>query len=358
MKLINLKNLYKNCPCLKKSKYKKEANDLITSVLRLKTNRKTDIIKILVAYNLSQGYECLRYKFKKNPVIFFKNLLIQNTNFVKNTCFNYENEFKKNKIKSRDVLTAYHYSSLFSKFDNHAYYNEPQKLLKQRLKKNKYNFKEFKYLNALDAGCGNGRYTLALKKLGMKKVIGVDFSDVNISDAKKRIKKIGIKNVVFKKGNVLSLPFKSNSFDFVFSNGVLHHTKNPQKGFNELIRVLKNGGKAYLNLMVDPGGIKWDHIELSRIILSGIDYSFIYKIFEILNIPANKRYFILDHMLVPINIRFKRSEVLNMLKNSGAKKIRILKRGHKIDEDEKIFKSEKYSKDKYGLGYNRFYFEK
>ena len=354
---MNLKNLYQNCSCLKKSKYKKEAIDLITSVLSLKKNRETDIIKILVAYNLSQGYELIRYKLKKNPIIFFKNLLIQNTNFVKNSCFNYKNELKKNK-KSVNKLTAYHYSSLFSKFDYDKYYNEPKKLLKQRLKKNKYNFKEFKYLNALDAGCGNGRYTLALKKLGMKKVVGVDFSDVNISDAKKRIKKIGIKNVVFKKGNVLNLPFRNNSFDFVFSNGVLHHTKNPQKGFNELIRVLRKNGKAYLNVMVDPGGIKWDHIELSRIILFGVDYSFIYEIFEILNIPPNKRYFILDHMLVPINIRLKRSEVLNMLKNSGAKKIRVLKRGHEIDEDERIFKGEKYSKDKYGLGYNRFYFEK
>ena len=283
--------------------------------------------------------------------------MIKNTNFVKNSCFNYKNQLKKNK-KSADDLTAYHYSSLFSKFDYDKYYNEPKKLLKQRLKKNKYNFREFKYFNALDAGCGNGRYTLALKKLGMKNVVGVDFSDVNISDAKKRIKKIGIKNVVFKKGNVLNLPFRDNSFDFVFSNGVLHHTKNPQKGFNELIRVLRKNGKAYLNVMVDPGGIKWDHIELSRIILFGIDYSFIYKIFEILNIPPNKRYLILDHMLVPINIRFKRSEVLNMLKNSGAKKIRVLKRGHEIDEDERIFKGEKYSKDKYGLGYNRLYFEK
>ena len=125
-----------------------------------------------------------------------------------------------------------------------------------------------------------------------------------------------------------------------------------------MIRVLRKNGKAYLNVMVCPGGIKWDHIELSRIILFGIDYSFVYKIFEILNIPPNKRYFILDHMLVPINTRFKRSEVLNMLKKSGAKKIRVLKRGHEIDEDERIFKGEKYSKDKYGLGYNRLYFEK
>ena len=354
---MNIKKLFISCPCLKNSKYKKEARELISSVLNLKHNRSSEIIKTLVAYNLAQGYEFIRYKLKKDPIIFFKDLLIQNTNFVKNSSLDKKNNFLKDK-RQISAITKYHYSSLFSKFNYDKYYNEPTKFLKQRLKKNNYNFKEFKYFNVLDAGCGNGRYTLALKKIGMKKVVGVDFSDVNISDAKKRIKKIGIKNVEFKKGNVLRLPFRNNSFDFVFSNGVLHHTTNPQKGLNELLRVLKKNGKAYLNLMVDPGGIKWDHIELSRIILDGINISLVYKIFDILNVSADKTYFVLDHMLVPINIRYKRSEIINMLKKSGAKKIRILYRGHEIDEDERIFKGERYSKDKYGLGYNKVYFEK
>ena len=39
---------------------------------------------------------------------------------------------------------------------------------------------------ALDAGCGNGRYTAALKTLGMKEVYGIDLSKNNIADAKKR----------------------------------------------------------------------------------------------------------------------------------------------------------------------------
>ena len=358
-KVFNLKNLFKTCKCLKKSKYKKEANNLIASVMSLYPDTSTDIVKVLVAYNLSQGYDFIRYKLKKNPIKFFKDLLKQNTEFVKKCYTNpVKKNFKKNKKISFEEITKYHYSTLFTAFGDGKYYNEPQRLLRQRLEKNNYNLKEFRHFHALDAGCGNGRYTLALKKLGMKKVVGIDFSERNLRDAKKRIKKIGIKNVEFKKASVLSLPFKNNSFDFVFSNGVLHHTKNPQKGLNEIIRVLKKNGKSYLNLMVDPGGIKWDHIELSRIILFGIDNSLVYNIFSLLGVPADKAYYNLDHMMVPINIRYKRSEVISMLKKSGAKNIRVLKRGHDIDEDERIFKREKYSIDKYGLGYNRIYFEK
>ena len=63
-------------------------------------------------------------------------------------------------------------------------------------------------------------------------------------------------------------------------------------------------------------------------------------------------------MLVPINIRFKRFEIIKMLKKAKAKNIRVLTRGHDIDEDERIFQGEKYAKEKYGLGTNRIYFEK
>lgn len=43
------------------------------------------------------------------------------------------------------------------------------------------------------------------------------------------------------------LPFKDNSFDFIISQGVLEHTYNPFQISGELYRVLKPGGKIYVD---------------------------------------------------------------------------------------------------------------
>ena len=53
-------------------------------------------------------------------------------------------------------------------------------------------------------------------RLGPKTVYGVDIGDQGIKVGKKLCKKFKLKNVVFKKSSVLKLPFKNQSFDFVF----------------------------------------------------------------------------------------------------------------------------------------------
>ena len=45
-----------------------------------------------------------------------------------------------------------------------------------------------------------------------------------------------------------NLPFKDNTFDFISSSGVLHHTPNTPKTLRELYRVLKNEHNAAISL--------------------------------------------------------------------------------------------------------------
>ena len=45
-------------------------------------------------------------------------------------------------------------------------------------------------------------------------------------------------------GNAEILSFEDESFDFVYSWGVLHHSPNTRKCFDEIYRVLRPGGKA------------------------------------------------------------------------------------------------------------------
>ena len=41
-----------------------------------------------------------------------------------------------------------------------------------------------------------------------------------------------------------ALPFDDNSFDYIVSNGVIHHTHEPEQAVCEIYRVLRPGGKA------------------------------------------------------------------------------------------------------------------
>jgi len=45
-----------------------------------------------------------------------------------------------------------------------------------------------------------------------------------------------------------SIPFSDGTFDIVYSNNVLEHTSNPAKVLSEAIRVLKPGGKLYIEV--------------------------------------------------------------------------------------------------------------
>src|SRR5258708_21712663 len=50
------------------------------------------------------------------------------------------------------------------------------------------------------------------------------------------------------------MPFKKNSFSGIFMLNVLHHIKNPEKGFSEMNRCLKIGGKIK---MIEPYNSIW-----------------------------------------------------------------------------------------------------
>jgi len=44
------------------------------------------------------------------------------------------------------------------------------------------------------------------------------------------------------------LPFAEDSYDLVYSSGVLHHSPNIEKSISEIHRILKPGGHAYIML--------------------------------------------------------------------------------------------------------------
>ena len=49
------------------------------------------------------------------------------------------------------------------------------------------------------------------------------------------------------------MPIASNTIDIVFSTCLFHHINDPLKGFTEVKRVMKSGGRFVLGMPTDPG---------------------------------------------------------------------------------------------------------
>ena len=99
----------------------------------------------------------------------------------------------------------------------------------------------------LDAGCGTGEYSCWYARRGAI-VTAVDLSAPSLKVASDCAERERLDNIAFYRESVLELPFAAESFDYVYSMGVLHHTPDPYKGFLELCRVLKPGGVVMVSL--------------------------------------------------------------------------------------------------------------
>ena len=101
----------------------------------------------------------------------------------------------------------------------------------------------------LDAGCGaTGRAMQRLRELGAAVVVGCDLPSVVRAAPDDPLKVAADLEV---------LPFRSQSFDVVYCNGVLHHTRNPPALLRECARILRRGGVLYLAVYGRGGLVSW-----------------------------------------------------------------------------------------------------
>jgi ubiquinone/menaquinone biosynthesis C-methylase UbiE len=92
----------------------------------------------------------------------------------------------------------------------------------------------------LEVGFGKGNEIVQLAKAGAL-CFGLDFSESAILLLKERARREHL-DIEVVGGDARRLPFQSNSFDLVFSQGVLEHFTAPNVVLQEQLRVLKKGG--------------------------------------------------------------------------------------------------------------------
>jgi ubiquinone/menaquinone biosynthesis C-methylase UbiE len=100
----------------------------------------------------------------------------------------------------------------------------------------------------LDLGTGPGYLPVEIvKRSPTINVIGVDLSRKLIGMARSNAVKEGLtERLTFKAGNAGRLEFANSSFDMVISTGMLHSLKEPINVLQEIYRVLKTGGEAWI----------------------------------------------------------------------------------------------------------------
>jgi len=102
----------------------------------------------------------------------------------------------------------------------------------------------------LDVGCGMGRFAEVATRWGAR-VVGVDLS----AAAQVAARNLAGREFVALQADVFALPFAAESFDYIYSIGVLHHTPDCEKAVKALPAYLKPGG--CLAVWLYSGYNKW-----------------------------------------------------------------------------------------------------
>ena len=101
-------------------------------------------------------------------------------------------------------------------------------------------------LKVLEIGCGLGTDGAQFAEANAD-YTGVDLTDAAVELARKRFELFGLSGK-FQTADAENLEFADESFDLVYSHGVLHHTPETQKAIDEVHRVLRPGGRAVVML--------------------------------------------------------------------------------------------------------------
>ncbi len=107
-------------------------------------------------------------------------------------------------------------------------------------------FAEARGKKVLEIGVGNGADGVMFASNGAE-YTGVDLTEAALEATRKHFHVLGLKGT-FQNENAERLSFQNDTFDIVYSHGVLHHTPDIQSAIAEVWRVLKPGGRAIIML--------------------------------------------------------------------------------------------------------------
>ena len=208
-----------------------------------------------------------------------------------------------------------------------------------------------------DMGCGSGRWAKHIAPK-VKKLYCVDPSNsINIA----KINLSNLSNCIFMKQNVYDFSLKSNSMDFGYCLGVLHHVQDTEKALKNCVSKLKSGSPLLIYLYYSfenrPFWFKiiWNFTNIFRKFISILPFKIKSIICDLLAIliyfPLTRIYILLekinfnnsnlplweyrrnsfysmrtdslDRFGTKVEKRFSKKQIENLMKNSGLIKIKF-----------------------------------
>ncbi|MBN2240371.1 MAG: methyltransferase domain-containing protein [Dehalococcoidales bacterium] len=104
-----------------------------------------------------------------------------------------------------------------------------------------FKFEEFAGKSVLEIGCGGGLDSAEFARNGAQ-VTSTDFTSMGVKTTTELLQQAGLP-VNVQQADATDLQFEDNSFDCVYTFGVLHHIPDIGKALSEIKRVLKPGGQ-------------------------------------------------------------------------------------------------------------------
>lgn len=193
----------------------------------------------------------------------------------------------------------------------------------------------------LEAGCGMGRFLDVVSDAPTSTVIGFDLSlavEAAYGNLGRR------PNVCILQADMMDLPFRRESFDFVYSIGVIHHTSDPKQAFLKLVPLVRGGGqiavwvyhKYQRPLLSDFYRIATKRMPWSMVLAISKLLSSLYwiskkwrylRVFIPISDTANREWRILDTFdwySPRYQFKFTTSDVVRWFKEAGLRDIQVL----------------------------------
>jgi 2-polyprenyl-6-hydroxyphenyl methylase/3-demethylubiquinone-9 3-methyltransferase len=167
-----------------------------------------------------------------------------------------------------------------------SHLNENRILEAERSLKEKLQIENLSGCSFLDIGCGSGLFSLAAKYLGAESVVSFDYDTQSTACCRELKSRFfpDHNDWTVEQASVLDNAYLNNlgTFDIVYSWGVLHHTGNMWKSFENIDPLVKPGGTLFIAIYNDQGlsSRNWHRVKhLYNWLPSGLRWLVLYPAF-------------------------------------------------------------------------------
>jgi ubiquinone/menaquinone biosynthesis C-methylase UbiE len=240
------------------------------------------------------------------------------------------------------------FSDVWVALSDDVYFDETYNFIVERFKRNGVDAATvFKDKVVLDVGCGSGKFSAGIGRLGAKKVIGFDIGQRGLEFAREQAKKVGYGDrLEYRYGSAHQLPVEAHSVDMVWSNGVIHLTDDYDGCVREFARVIKPGGTLFLYVN-GRFGLYELLLDTVRVASEAIPRHLFQHYLLSLGINTGRVYWMMCAFYATYQWRAKR-EVEALMRDNGFTDIKQLTRGLDFDQIEQVSLGVPHAAAKYG----------